>query len=109
MSKWAYQRRSTFGLVVIIAASALLAYYRVFAIPILLCPDEDTHIDYAFSLYSAGGLLNVRSPPSSGWNVQHRPRRQQWERVSHLYTLHLTDTVHMYQLLADTEKVPIDY
>lgn len=109
MLRWVFRRRSALGLIAVIITSALLAYYRVFAVPILLCPDEDSHVDYAFSLYSAGALLNVRTPPPSGWNTKHRPRKQQWERISHLYTLHLTDVGRMLPLLADAEKVPSDY
>src|SRR4051812_31942951 len=106
MLRWTYRRRVIAGLILIIATSVILSYYRVFATPILLCPDEDSHLDYAFSIYSAGHLLNVRNPPSSGWNVHHRPRQWKWERISHLYTLHLTDAGRMLPLLADAEKVP---
>jgi hypothetical protein len=110
ISKWGHQYCATLVLIAIIAASAAVSTYRVFALPILQCPDEDSHIDYAFSLYSAGSLLNVREAPASGWNIKHRAPFHRWERISHLYTLHLTDATRMYKVrLSEEEKVPEDY
>ena len=105
-----HQRWATVALILIIAFSAAVSTYRVFSLPILQCPDEDSHIDYAFSLYSAGHLLNVRDAPSSGWNVKHRAPYHKWERISHRYTLHLTDATRMYQVrISEDGKVPEDY
>src|SRR5205814_4174588 len=75
-------------LTVIVVSSALLSLFWVFKVPILQNPDENSHIDYAFSIYSAGRLLNVRRAPS-GWNVHARPGTHKgaaWERISHQYT-----------------------
>src|SRR3954468_13905904 len=82
---------STWILGVIIISSFLLSPFWVFRVPILQSPDENSHIDYAFSIYSAGRLLSFHTPPSE-WNVQARLGVAPWERISHRYTLYLIDS-----------------
>src|SRR3979411_653578 len=53
-------------LALIMAGSIALALFRVSLVPILQCPDEDSHFDYAVSIYSNGGLLRAGQPPRSG-------------------------------------------
>lgn len=99
-------------LAVILISSALLALVWVFKVPILQNPDENSHVDYAFSIYSAGRLLNVRKPPS-GWNVHARAGalpEAAWERISHQYTLYLADSTDFQRIrFHPEEKVSPDY
>jgi hypothetical protein len=97
-------------LVAIMIAAAAVSTYRVYSVPILQCPDENSHIDYAFSLYSAGRLLNVRTPPSSGWNTKYVAESYDWERISHLYTLYLSKALNERAVrLAESNKEPAEY
>jgi len=99
-------------LALIIISSAVLALFWVFTVPILQNPDENSHIDYAFSIYSAGRLLNVRRVPS-GWNVHAGAGAHPgaaWERISHQYTLYLADSTDFQRLrFHPEEKVSPDY
>lgn len=102
--------RALFALAAIIVASASMSVYRVYTVPILQCPDEDSHIDYAFSIYSAGTLLPAATPPSSGWNTKFQAVDYDWERISHLYTLHLSSFVNMHPIrVSEAKKVSPDY
>jgi hypothetical protein len=84
--------------------------YRVYSVPILQCPDENSHIDYAFSLYSAGRLLDARDPPTSGWNVKYVAESYDWERISHLYTLYLSKALNERAVrLSEDNKEPVAY
>lgn len=107
------QGRSCYTAIVlsaIISASVLMSGYRVFTVPILQGPDEDSHLDYAFSLYSAGSLMRAAEPPSSGWNTHHRAVHYDWERISHLYTLHLSTFTNMHRIRElEVIKVSPDY
>lgn len=103
------RRRAECVLAVIIASSALLSLFWVFEVPILQNPDEDSHIDYAFSIYSAGRLLSARRAPSE-WNVHARVEGAAFERISHQYTLYLIDSVDFQRLRYHAnEKLPPDY
>src|SRR5262249_47861753 len=73
----------------IIAASAALSTYWVFLVPIFESPDENIHADYAFSLYSAGRLINLREPWLP-WNSHPTGTRFDRDLVFHVYTLYLT-------------------
>jgi len=46
-----------------IFAAMLLAGYWVFLVPFLQSPDEDSHADYVFCLYSRGGLIQGSGAP----------------------------------------------
>ena len=98
------------ALALVIAASTSMSVHRVYAVPILQCPDEDSHIDYAFGIYSAGALLTGATPPSSGWHTKYQAVHYDWERISHLYTLHLSSFVNMHAIrVAESNKVSPDY
>jgi 4-amino-4-deoxy-L-arabinose transferase-like glycosyltransferase len=100
---------------VIVVSATLLSLYWVFTVPLLQNPDETSHLDYAFSIYSAGRLLNVRRPPSE-WNVHSVFEGRlglegaPYERISHQYTLYLIDAVEFQRLRFHfEEKVPPNY
>jgi len=107
-----------FVLAAIVFAACLLSSIWVFRVPILQNPDETSHIDYAYSIYSAGRLLNVRTPPSE-WNVhaQHEGRKDRqgfesyaFELMSHQYTLYLIGATEFQRIrFHPEEKVPTDY
>src|SRR5512145_2975287 len=93
------QFRAEWVLVAIIFSACLLSVIWVFRVPLLQNPDETSHIDYVFSIYSAGRLLNMRTPPSE-WNVHPRfegrkdregPESAPYDLLSHQYTLYLID------------------
>ena len=97
-------------LAVIILSSMLLTLVWVFEVPILQNPDETSHIDYAFSIYSAGRLLNVRRPPSQ-WNLhaQQEPI-ENGSKFSHQYTLYLIDATEFQRVrFHPEEKMSPDY
>lgn len=100
---------------VIIVSASLLSLFWVFTVPVLQNPDETSHIDYVFSIYSAGRLLNVRRPPSA-WNVHgvfEDPvgfKGARYERISHQYTLYLIDAAEFQRLRFHfDQKVPPEY
>jgi len=97
-------------LALIVAGSVALALFRVSLVPILQCPDEDSHFDYAVSIYSNGGLLRASQPPRSGWNTHFQALAYDWERISHLWTLHLSAATNRYPIqLMESNKVAPDY
>src|SRR2546423_5124197 len=104
--------RTAFLVAVIVVSVPLLSLWWVFNVPILQNPDENSHLDYAFSIYSAGRLLNVRQAPSA-WNAHARPGLHEgaaWERISHQYTLYLEDFTDFERLrFHPEEKVSADY
>jgi len=113
VSKRAAHRWAECVLAAIILASVLLSICWVFKVPILQNPDENSHIDYAFSIYSAGRLLNVRRPPSE-WNVQARLiegiEGAAYDFNSHLYTLYLIDSTDFMRIrYHPKERVSRDY
>lgn len=96
-------------LALIIIVSSALSMFWVFTIPILQCPDEDLHVDYAFSINSAGRLLNARSAPSA-WNIKPRVIGNEWELVSHIKTLYLGDSTNFERVrLMENATVSPDY
>src|SRR5689334_2424112 len=105
-------------LALIILAACALASVWVLRVPLLQNPDESSHIDYVFSIYSAGRLLNVRQPPSA-WNVHPRfegrkdrvgPESTPYDLLSHQYTLYLIDATEFQRIrFHPEEKVRIDY
>ena len=102
-------------LAVIIISSTSLSLFWVFTVPIFQNPDETSHIDYVFSIYSAGRLLNVRTPPSD-WNVHARfegrvgPEGAPYEFMSHQYTLYLIEATDFQRIRFHAqEKVTGDY
>ncbi len=97
----------------IILSATLLSLYWVFTVPILQNPDENSHVDYAFSIYSAGRLLNVRRPPSD-WNVHARlipgVAGAAYDFNSHQYTLYLIDSTDFMRIrFHRDERVPPGY
>ena len=107
-----------FVVAAIILTACMLSVLWVFRVPLLQNPDETSHIDYAFSIYSAGRLLNVRKPPSE-WNVHPRfegrkdregPESTPYDLLSHQYTLYLIDATEFHRLrFHPQEKVAADY
>src|SRR6185369_5309889 len=105
-------------LAVIILAACALASVWVWRVPLLQSPDESSHVDYVFSIYSAGRLLNVRRPPSA-WNVYPRfegrkdregPESTPYDLLSHQYTLYLIDATEFQRIrFHPEEKVRSDY
>ena len=105
-------------LVAIVLSASLLSVIWVFRVPLLQNPDETSHIDYVFSIYSAGRLLNVREPPSE-WNVHPRfegrkdrtgPESYPYDLLSHQYTLYLIDATDFQRIrFHPKEKVSADY
>jgi hypothetical protein len=61
---WWSRHAWRFALGLVVAGACLLATYWVFLVPIFEQPDEPQHLDYALSIYSAGGLLNARDRPT---------------------------------------------
>ena len=51
-------------LAAIVVGASLLSLYWAFLVPIYQAPDEPAHLDYALSIYSAHGLVNLRDRPS---------------------------------------------
>ncbi len=105
-------------LAAIIMVACLLSAVWAFRVPLLQNPDESSHIDYVFSIYSAGRLLNVRTPPSE-WNVHRQfegrkdregPESTPYDLLSHQYTLYLIDATDFHRIrFHPDEKVPADY
>lgn len=112
------QRWAECVLVAIILSASLLSVIWIFRVPLLQNPDETSHIDYAFSIYSAGRLLNVRKPPSP-WNVHPRfegrkdrdgPESMPYDLLSHQYTLYLIGATDFHRIrFHPEEKVPAGY
>ena len=112
------QRWAECVLAVIILIACSLSVVWVFRVPLLQNPDETSHIDYIFSVYSAGRLLSVRRPPSE-WNAHPRfegrkdrvgPESSPYEVISHQYTLYLIDATDFQRIrFHPEEKVPADY
>lgn len=109
---------SRFVLALIVLSACALAGVWVWRVPLLQNPDESSHIDYVFSVYSAGRLLNMRRAPSA-WNVhprfEGRKDRQgaestPYDLLSHQYTLYLIDATEFQRLrFHPEEKVSGDY
>ena len=105
-------------LALIILAACALASVWVWRVPLLQNPDESSHLDYVFSIYSAGRLLNVRRPPSA-WNVHPRfegrkdregPESTPYDLLSNQYTLYLIDATEFQRIrFHPDEKVRSDY
>lgn len=112
------QRWAELILATIVLAACVLSVIWVFRVPLLQNPDETSHIDYVFSIYSAGRLLNVRQPPSE-WNVHPRfegrkdregPESTPYDLLSHQYTLYLIDATEFQRIrFHPEEKVSGDY
>lgn len=112
------QWRAEWVLVAIVLSACLVSVVWVFRVPLLQNPDETSHIDYAFSIYSAGRLLNLRTPPSE-WNVHPRfegrkdregPQSTPYDLLSHQYTLYLIDKTDFQRIrFHPEEKVTEDY
>lgn len=97
------------GLGLIVLSAASLSVYWVFKVPMLQNPDEDSHIDYAFSIHSADRLLNARRAPSQ-WNVHAQVQGAPFHRISHQYTLYLIEASDFQRIRYHAaEKVPVGY
>ena len=99
-------------LALIIVSACALASVWVLRVPLLQNPDESSHIDYVFSIYSAGRLLNMRRPPSA-WNVHPRfegrkdregPESTPYDLLSHQYTLYLIDATEFQRIRFHPEE-----
>jgi 4-amino-4-deoxy-L-arabinose transferase-like glycosyltransferase len=87
----------------IIVAAASLSLYWVFLVPIFQSPDENTHLDYAFNIYSAGRLITAREPYHR-WNAA--PPNEPW----HFYTRYLEDETNARAMAFHFEvKAPPGY
>lgn len=105
-------------LALIVLSACALACVWVLRVPLLQNPDESSHSDYVFSVYSAGRLLNMRRAPSE-WNVHPRFEGREdrqgaestpYDLLSHQYTLYLIDATEFQRLrFHPEEKVPGDY
>jgi dolichyl-phosphate-mannose-protein mannosyltransferase len=95
-------------LAVIVISAASLSLYWVFKVPLLQCPDEDLHVDYAFSIYSAGRLLNVRTTPSA-WNTHPKAIGNDWELISHRFTLYLIEATNSLSVMSRGHQMAPDY
>jgi hypothetical protein len=96
-------------LAAIILLSCLLTIRWAFLIPIFQNPDENSHFDYAVSIYSAGRLLNVREPPSD-WNGPGLQTGVEWERVTHVFTKYLVEKMDFVRMKYYWDrKVPAGY
>lgn len=106
-----FPRRSiALWLLAIVAVVVALATVRVQTVPILQCPDEDSHLDYALGIYSNGGLLRASESPTSGWHRPYVAVYYDWERISHILTLHLTEAVDMHNVrVSEANKVAPKY
>lgn len=112
------QRWAECVLTAIVSSACLLSVVWIFRVPLLQNPDETSHIDYVFSIYSAGRLLNVRRPPSP-WNIHSRfegrkdregPESMPYDLLSHQYTLYLIDATDFHRIRFNPEeKVPAGY
>jgi hypothetical protein len=65
--RWIRAKLTLFALGGVIAGSVGLALYWVWLVPIFQSPDEDTHLNYALNIYSAGRLISIREPLGP-WN-----------------------------------------
>jgi 4-amino-4-deoxy-L-arabinose transferase-like glycosyltransferase len=65
--RWIRTNFTLAALGAVIAGSVGLALYWVWLVPIFQSPDEDTHLNYALNIYSAGRLISVREPLHA-WN-----------------------------------------
>ena len=113
LSEFVSRRWAECVLGVVIVSATLLSLFWVFTVPILQNPDENSHIDYAFSIYSAGRLLNVRRPPSE-WNVHAKlipgVEGAAYDFNSHQYTLYLIDSTDFMRIrFHHDERVPPGY
>ncbi|HEX3559149.1 MAG TPA: DUF2142 domain-containing protein [Pyrinomonadaceae bacterium] len=80
-----------------------------FKVPAFQQPDENSHFDYAVSIYSAGRLLRVGGVPSE-MNAESIQTGVEWERVSHLYTKYLAQETGFTRIkYHPEEKVPEGY
>lgn len=112
------QRWAECVLAAIVLSACVLSSIWVFRVPLLQNPDETSHIDYVFSIYSAGRLLNVRTPPSE-WNIHPRFEGRKdrvghesapYDLLSHQYTQYLIDATDFHRIrFHPEEKVPADY
>jgi hypothetical protein len=92
-----------FALAAIIMLSASLSLYWVFLVPILESPDEQTHIDYAFNIYSAGRPISIREPPQD-CNIASPGY------IWHVYTYYLIGSSNLNEIHANPEgKVEPNY
>ena len=111
------ERWAEWLLVWMILLASGMSLFWVLKVPLLQNPDETSHIDYVFSIYSAGRLLNARTPPSA-WNVHPRfegrkdlegPESTPYDLISHQYTLYLIDATDFQRIrFHPLEKVSRD-
>jgi hypothetical protein len=102
-TNWIKANSARLLLASIIVGAASLSLYWVFLVPVFQAPDENGHLDYAFNIYSAGRLINVREP-RHWWNAA--PPNYPW----HFYTLYLEDATNLEPMVFHFEaKAPPGY
>jgi 4-amino-4-deoxy-L-arabinose transferase-like glycosyltransferase len=90
----------------IVAGGATLSVYWAFLVPIFQAPDEPMHIDYAFSIYSAGRPISARE----SYHAWTRPRRPGGWSVWHVYTVYLMNYPDLEGMEGNpAAKVPASY
>lgn len=92
---WAVRRWTACALAGIVAAAMLLSTYWVFLVPVYQAADEFQHLDYAFTLHSAGRLLNVRERSSEGVVLATHPASAYLTTRTRAYTVVFHPEVRM--------------
>jgi hypothetical protein len=103
------KRRAIFLAGIVLCAAALSMYW-VFLVPIYEAPDEQTHLDYAFNIYSAGRPINVREPYHR-WNFGPLPQHgEKLGNVYHVYTSYLIQVSDLSKIAFNpVAKAPLNY
>lgn len=94
----------------IVASAASLSLYWMFLVPIYEAPDEQTHLDYALNIYSAGRLISVREPYHA-WNFGPLPQHgEALGNVYHVYTSYLVQISDLDRIAFNPAvKAPSNY
>ena len=83
--------------------------YWALLVPIFEAPDEPVHIDYAFNIFSAGRLINVREP-TFPWNVSALSPEGEMPIVWHRYTWRLIGVSELDRIaFHPRQKAPANY
>jgi 4-amino-4-deoxy-L-arabinose transferase-like glycosyltransferase len=101
-ANWIRANSAALILALIIGGAASLSLYWVFLVPMFQSPDEPTHLDYAFNIYSARRIISTREPKRR-WNAGPP---EPW----HFYTLYLQRATNAKAIVLHSEvKVPPGY
>jgi len=89
------------ALAALAGGAAVLALYWAFLVPIDGSPDEPQHLDYALSIYGAGGLLRAADRPT----LPNGPAE-----VAHPYSRYLLEATDANRIrFYKQERVPVGY